>query len=118
VWVALPQSEVRVAVAPKPVLTEFDFADVEMAEAELGRCLAFRLTPEASRDLYRITASHQGRRLVLMVNGAALGARRIEAPATDGVVMIFAEVPDAELPALTRGLQQTTAEIRRQARKS
>ncbi len=117
VWVALPQSEVRVAVAPKPVFTEFDFADVEMVEAELGRCLAFRLTPAASHDLYRLTASSQGRRLVLMVNGTALGARRIEAPFAEGVVTIFVEVPDDALPALTRSLQRTTAELRRQARK-
>ena len=33
---------------------------------ELGKCLMFQLTPAAARDFYRLTGSHQGRRLVLV----------------------------------------------------
>ncbi len=112
----LPRSEVTIAIQPKPVITEFDVANVEIAEVELGRCLLFQLTAEGSRDLYRLTAANQGRRLVLVVNGEPLGARRIEQPLEGGAVLIFVERPDADLPALVRELRATTVALR-EARK-
>lgn len=112
----LPRSEVTIAIQPKPVITEFDLANVEIAEVELGRCLLFQLTPEGSRDLYRLTAANQGRRLVLVVDGGPLGARRIEQPFEGGVILIFVERPDEELPALVRDLRATIAALR-EARK-
>lgn len=111
----LPQSGVRIAVASKPVVTEFDVANVEIAQVELGQCLLFQLTPAAARDLYRLTGANQGRRLVLTLNGNALGARRIERPFADGTILVFVEVPDHQLPELVRNLKGTTAEVQRAA---
>lgn len=108
----LPRSEVSIAIQPKPVITEFDLASVELAEVELGRCLLFQLTPEGGRDLYRLTAVNQGRRLVLVVNGEPLGARRIERPIEGGALLIFVERPDEELPALVREFRTTIAALR------
>lgn len=112
--VALPQSGVRVAVNAQPVLTEGDIVDVAVAEVELGKCLMFQIAPGATRDLYRLTASHQGRRLVLVIDGAALGARRIDGPITDGVLFIFVEVPDDALPGLVAELKKSTKVIQRE----
>lgn len=107
----LPVSGVRLTFATKPVLTEQDIANVEVAEVELGRCLLFQLTPAAARDLFRITASHQGRRLVLTLNGRALGARRIEAPIEEGNLAMFIELPDTELASVVRGVRQALIDL-------
>ena len=118
VGMRLPQSGVQLAVAPKPVLTEFDFVDVAVAQVELGRCLMFQLTPAAARDLYRLSVPNQGRRLVLVVNGVPLGARRIDRPLDDGAVLVFAEVADEALLSLANNLRKTSAELQRTLRKS
>ena len=113
----LPVSGVRIAIAPKPVITEFDIVNVELAQVELGKCLMFQLTPAAARDLYRLTASNQGRRLVLVLNGEAIGARVIERPLENGTIFTFVELPDERLPALVAGLKRTSAELQREAAK-
>jgi hypothetical protein len=117
VRVVLPQSETAITVAVKPVFSEFDIAGVEIAQVELGKCLLFQLTPAAIRDLYRLTASSSGQRLVLMVNGRAVGARRIEQPLNEGTIAIFVEAPDETLPDLQSGLRKTALELQRRARK-
>jgi hypothetical protein len=111
--VELPISGVRVTIGTKPVFTEGDVVDVDLVQVELGKCLMFQLTPTAARDLYRLTGSSQGRRLVLMLNQVPVGARRIDAPLADGRVLIFAEISDAALPVLVTNLKKTTAELQR-----
>ncbi|HVU25266.1 MAG TPA: hypothetical protein VHE13_14150 [Opitutus sp.] len=113
----LPVSGVRIAIAPKPVITEFDVVNVEVAQVELGKCLMFQLTPAAARDLYRLTGSNQGRRLVLAVDGEPVGARLIDRPLENGTIFTFVERPDAELPALVARLKRTSADLQREAAK-
>src|SRR3954466_15734457 len=96
--IALPQSEVRITVNSKPVLTEGDVVNAEVVQVDLGKCLFFQLTPTATRDFYRMTVTHQGRRLVLLINGAPIGARRIDGAITNGGIFVFVELPDSELP--------------------
>ncbi len=115
VSVTLPQSGVRVMLGPKPVLTESDIVNVELMQVELGKCLMFQLTPAATRDLYRISGSNQGRRLVLFLNDVALGARRMEGPLAEGRVFVFVEVADTALPALVENLKKTSAAMQRAA---
>jgi hypothetical protein len=117
VLVVLPQSETGITVAVKPVFSEFDIARVEIAQVELGKCLLFQLMPSAARDLYRLSVSNSGQRLVLMVNGRAVGARRIEQPLNEGTIAIFVEAPDDTLPELQAGLRKTAFELQRMARK-
>lgn len=111
----LPQSGVRIMVGPKPVLTEGDVVNVELMQVELGKCLMFQLTPAAARDLYRVSGSNQGRRLVLFLNNLPVGARRMEGPLAEGTVFMFAEMPDDALPALVDNLKKTSAAIQRAA---
>ncbi len=113
----LPQSGVQIAVSPKPVITEFDVVNVEVVRVELGECLMFQLTGAAARDLYRLTTTNQGRRLVLLLNGEAVGARRIERPFEDGAVLVFVEKPDAALQELAANLRKTAEEMQRAAAK-
>lgn len=110
----LPQSEVRIAVNPKPVIAEGDIANVELVQVDLGQCLLFQLSAPAIRDFYRMTVTHQGRRLVLVLDGDALGARRIDGPITNGVLYVFIERPDSELPVLVQNLKKSSAAIQRE----
>ena len=110
----LPQSSVHVSVNPKPVITEGDVVNVELVKVDLGLCLLFQLTPGTVRDFYRLSATHQGRRLVLLVDGVAIGARTIDGPVTNGVVYVFVELPDAALPALVENLKKSSAAMQRE----
>lgn len=112
--IALPQSGVHVTVATKPVITEGDIVNVELVKVDLGLCLLFQVNPAAVRDFYRMSVAHQGRRLVLVVDGIALGARAIDGPVTNGVIYVFVEVPDAALPALVENLKKTSVALQRE----
>lgn len=109
--VTLPVSGVTINVAPKPVFSEYDVANAEVAQVELGRCLLIQLTPSATRDLYRQSVGALGRRLVLSLNNTFVGARRIEAAMGDGVVLVFVELPDDQLPALVERLKRTSSDL-------
>jgi hypothetical protein len=113
----LPRSGVQISVMPKPVFTEYDLANVDLAEAELGKCLAFQFTPAAAGDLHKLTMAHPGRRLVLVMGGVAFGARRIEKPLDHGIMFVFVEVPDPALPALVASLKETCAKLQTAAAK-
>lgn len=112
--ITLPKSGVTLSMNPQPVLTEGDIVDVALAQVDLGKCLAFKVTPAAARDLYRLTGSHQGRRLVLMVDGSPLGARRIDGALSDGIVFVFVEVADEILPKLVEDLRKSSAATQRE----
>lgn len=115
--VVLPESGVRIGVEAKPVLSEFDLVDVQVAREELGECLRFQFSRAAARDLYRMTTTRQGRRLVLLIGGQPVGARRIDRPWQDGQVQLFVERPDAALPALAAELRETAAQMQHRAAK-
>jgi hypothetical protein len=112
--VMLPQSGVRLSVNSKPVITEGDIVNVELVQVDLGKCLLVQLTPSATRDFYRMSVTHQGRRLVIMVDGKALGARRLDGPITNGVIYVFVEVPEVELPRLVDNLKKSSVAMQRE----
>jgi len=114
----LPVSGVAIRVAPKPVISEFDIVEAAVAEVDLGRCLALRLTSEAARDLYRMSVSQMGRRLVLLVNGRALGARVLDGAIEGGVLFVFVEVPDEELHRLVLEINTFAESIQAHAAKA
>jgi len=113
----LPVSGVAIRVAPKPVISEFDIVEAAVAEVDLGHCLALRLTGEAARDLYRMSVSQMGKRLVLLVNGRALGARVLDGAIEGGVLFVFVEVTDEELHALVREINTFAASLQAHAAK-
>lgn len=115
--VTLPRSGVQLAVGAKPVFTEFDIVDVDVVEVQLGKCLRFEFSAAAARDLYRLTATNQGRRLVLSLDGRPAGARPIDRPFREGTVLIFVEMPDEALPALAENLRQMAGAVHEAAAK-
>ena len=109
----LPKSGVVISIGTKAMITEVDIVNAEVAQVDLGRCLMLQLTPAATRDLYRLTGSNQGKRLVLTLNDVPVGARKIDAPFTDGTLFIFVEMTDAQLESLVRDLKRTSFEIQK-----
>jgi hypothetical protein len=77
----------------------------------------FQVSPSAARDLYRMTGSNQGRRLVLFLDGVASGVRRIDGPIADGIIYCFVEVDDEALPGLVEKLRRTTEHLQRELRR-
>ena len=109
--VQLPISKLGLTVNPKPVFVETDIIDADLIRVKLGWCMMIRFTPAASRDLYRLTAGNQGRRLVLAFNDQPAGARRIDEVMTQGGLLIFVEVDDVNLPPLVERLKRTSADL-------
>lgn len=114
----LPVSGVTVTVGAKPVIVEYDFVNAEAVQGELGRCLWLQLTPAAARDLSRLSVTSPGRRLVLVLNDAPVGARRIEQALGNGTLMVFVETPDDDLAAIVARLQRTSANLIAAGRKT
>jgi hypothetical protein len=118
VAVQLPQSGVSLNVAPKPVFSEYDIGQVEVARVELGLCLLVQLTPAATRDLYRLSVPAQGRRLVVSLDGIFLGVHRIDHAMADGLVPVFLEISDEQLPGMAARINFTSTEMARGAKKT
>jgi hypothetical protein len=110
----LPKSGVVISIGAQAMITEVDIVNAEVAQVELGRCLMLQLTPAATRDLYRLTGSNQGKRLVLTLNDVPVGARKIDAPFTEGTLFIFVEMTDAQLENLVRDLKRTSLDIQKE----
>lgn len=109
--VTLPRSGVRIDVAVRPVFTELDLVNAEVAEVELGRCLWLQFSPVAARDLHRLYVTAAGRRLVVVLDGAALGARRLDAAPADGELPVFVETADENLVEIVARLKRTAADL-------
>jgi hypothetical protein len=114
----LPVSGVKIAINNRPVLTEFDFTSVQVGESDLGKFLVFNLTGDATRDVYRVTGSNQGRRLVLFINDSPVGARMIDRAFNAGSVAVFPALPEEMLPDLVKNLNATSADIQKQIAKA
>ncbi|MES2696232.1 MAG: hypothetical protein V4773_22360 [Verrucomicrobiota bacterium] len=115
--VKLPQSGVGISVNSKPVITEGDIVGVELVQVDLGKALMFQLTGSGTRDFYRMTVSNVGRRLVLTINDAPLGARRLDGAIADGVIFVFVEAPEDELPEMVKNLKKTVVAVQEEIRR-
>ncbi len=115
IQVTLPISGVGVRVKPKPVLTEYDVVSVAEAQVDMGRCVLFHLSASAARDLYRLSATNIGRRLVLVMNGQPMGARVLDGPVEGGALFIFLELPDTALAQVVKDVNYTSDKIQQEA---
>lgn len=114
----LPRSGVTVVVSPRPVVVEYDIANAEVVQVDLGLCLLVELNAAAARDLHRLSVASVGRRLVLSLDDRFVGARPIDGAMAEGTLLTFVELPDAELPALVARLKKTSAELAAAAKKA
>ncbi len=112
----LPLSRQRIAFDPTPVLNETEIIGVKIEQTQMGSCTIFTLTPEAGRGLYRISATHQGYRLVVTINGAPTGVIKLGQAISTGTLPVYLEIPDTDLPELVKGMNATCVEIQKRLR--
>ena len=115
--VRLPISGTTISILPKTYFTEYDVMKCEVVDNELGKCLYFQLTEQASRDLYRLTASNVGRRLVTTVNGTVIGAVRFDRPISQGFIITYVEAPGEDLLLMAKNISRTSEDARKEAAK-
>lgn len=109
----LPISKARIPVKNEASISEYDVLDVALVETEYGKCLHFSLTSSAARDFYKETVVNQGRRLVLLVNGIAVGVKRVDGANDTGSIFIFAEIADEQMELYVKNMRETILEIRK-----
>lgn len=107
-------SGTQLFVDPQPILLEWDFRDVSLLPTRDGPAFSFVLTPEAGRDLSRVSTNNIGRRLVIVINQQVLGVAPIGRPMSDGVIRAYLEIPDEMAEELAYDLSRTSQEVQRQ----
>jgi hypothetical protein len=115
--IQLPVSGVILEVDPRPILLEFDIARVQEVGGELGPGLVFVLTQQAARDLYRISATSQGRRLVLTLNGTPVSATPFAGPLGSGSIIVYPELDPSKMGKLARDLDLTSIDVQERSAK-
>jgi hypothetical protein len=111
--VMLPVSRTTISIQGDPVVNEFDIQNVEMVKVDMGVALLVQTAGQGARDLYRASVSNMGSRIVFMVNGNAIGARRIDGAIQDGNFYTFVEVDDEELGQLVLDIKDTIVELQK-----
>ena len=111
--VMLPVSRTTINIEGVPVVNEFDIKNVEMVKVDMGVALLVQTRGQGLRDLYRASVSNMGKRIVFMVNGNAVGARRIDGAIQDGNFFTFVEVDDEELGQLVLDIKETIVELQK-----
>lgn len=109
--VTLPISRSSVAVQRDPLVNEFEIVNAEVVKVDAGMALLIQTTDKGGRDLYRGSVSNMGSRIVLMINGNAVGARRIDGAIRDGIFYTFVELPDEALPELVANIKETLIQL-------
>ena len=110
----LPVSGSVIAVDKTPIVNEFDIFNVEMVKVDMGIALLIELSDQGARELYRRSVTNKGSRVVFVVNGNALGARRLDSAIEDGKLYTFVEVKDDAISQLVLDLKASIAEIQTQ----
>jgi hypothetical protein len=90
---------------------------LQLVDGEFGKGLMFVLTQQAARDLYRISASSQGRRLVLSLNGTPVSATPFTGPLGSGAVVVYPELDPEKMAELARDLDLTSIDVQERAAK-
>ncbi len=111
--IKLPASRTKISIQDVPVVSEFDILNVEMVKVDMGVALLVQTGGQGARGLYRASVSNMGNRIVFMVNGNAIGARRIDGAIQDGNFYTFVEVDDEELGQLVLDIKDTIVELQK-----
>ncbi|MEE4248809.1 MAG: hypothetical protein V2I33_25815 [Kangiellaceae bacterium] len=103
----LPVSGTTLHVSDEPLVDEFEIVDVDMVKVEMGLAVMVEVTDKGARDMYRKSVTNMGGRIVLTVNGNAVGAQRITRAIDDGKFYTFVEVDDEELGQLVLDIKES-----------
>ena len=105
--VVLPMTQERITVAREPLVNEFEILNMELVKVDLGLALFIQLSEAGAKKLYRASVNNLGDRVVLTVNGSAVGARRFDGALQNGALYTFTELSDDELGDLVLQVKDT-----------
>ena len=109
--VILPVSGTRIALQKEPVVNEFEIMNVDLVKVDMGLAVLIYVSEKGGRDLYRASVSHNGSRIVLMVNGNPIGARRLTGAISNAKLYTFVEIPDDELEQFVFDVKKTIVKL-------
>ncbi|TVP78082.1 MAG: hypothetical protein EA353_09010 [Puniceicoccaceae bacterium] len=107
----LPVSGTQIPLQKEPLVHEFDIANIELVQVEMGLAILIQMTETGARALYRGSVTNMGGRVVLVVNGNAIGARRLDGAIQDGNFYTFVEVSEEEVGQLVLDIRETIVEL-------
>ncbi|MGJ8639330.1 MAG: hypothetical protein ACSHYA_08040 [Opitutaceae bacterium] len=105
--VTMPDSKAKISLNKEPLVNEFEIINVDLVKVELGLALLVQVSERGSRALYRASVTNNGNRVVLLINGNPVGARRLDGAIADGNLYTFVELPDDELEQLVIDIKGT-----------
>lgn len=109
----LPVSGTQIEVEKEPLVNEFEIANFEMVQVDMGTALMIQTTETGARKLYRGSVTNMGSRVVLTINGVPVGARRIDGDIRNGQFFTFVEIDDASLGQLVLDLKDSIVELQK-----
>ena len=96
--------KIPVWISPEVALTNADIARAwPQADAD-GFSIGFMLTEEGSLKLARLTKSHIGENVAIMIDGRVMSAPKIMAEITGGRAIINGNFTEEEAGALAKGI--------------
>lgn len=110
----LSRSGLTYVVHRNPIIMERNITQVDLVRVQPGNRLALRflLDREGRANLYRASVAKRDSRLLLTVNGVAIGMRVLEQTISDGVLYTFTEYSDeADIEQLAQELQQNVLRV-------
>jgi len=99
-------------------MTEFDITRVEVTGDPLDRRVQFHLTGPALDEFSRLAILGGERRLVLLVDGRAVGIGRFDRVLEGDSLQFYVEVPEEGLPVFAAQLERTLVGLRELVRKN
>jgi len=109
----LPVSGTTIRIQDEPLVNEFEIVNVELVKVDMGMALLVQVSEKGARELYRKSVTNMGGRVVLTINGNAIGARRLDGAIENGDFYTFVEVDDEELGQLVIDIKETLIELQK-----
>ena len=91
-------------ISPEVAITNSDIARAWPQPDAIGFVVGFMLTEEGSLKLARLTKSHIGENVAIMVDGQVYSAPKIMDEITGGRALIHGKFTEAEAGALAKGI--------------
>ncbi len=90
-----------------PVILDKEIEDIDLVRVDTGVCMLFHLSPSATMRLTHTTANNMGKRLILVVDGEAIGVRLIDEIIQNGQLFTFTELSMQEMGQIVVQLKQS-----------
>lgn len=107
----LPVSEQEVQVTKEPLFMEGDIIEVDLAQVKMGKGILLHMDSAATRQLYRTSVASNGGKLILTINGKAIGYRPLKGAIQSGKLFMFVEMRDKKLESMIPNLKESVRRV-------